>query len=439
MRRPEPTRREMIAAAGAAGLMPLTQGVAAAAGTNEIERPIAQDLARYIGFGGKASGGGGDNRCGAWMQAEIEALGFAARRQVLSVPFFEPSRATLSTGVMTAAVLPQAIVVETGQVGVSGPLLRVASSGQPERALQGAIALIDLPFARWSSALAKPVQSTVNAALSAGAKAAVLVTTGPSGQALALNADGNQPMFDKPVAVLAPEDAAPFWAAAAATGEAATLHVTGRGGRRPAAGVIGKLDRGRGKWVIISTPRSGWFTCAGERGPGIAIWLELARWAKAALPAYDLAFIANSGHEYENLGSAHALETAVPKPAKTAIWLHLGANIAARDWQDLTGTLLPLPSADPQRYLVVSPHLLAPARLAFAGEPGLEVPYPSDAFSAGELTNILKAGYPSVVGVFGAHRFHHTRDDDARCVSAASVARALDGFQRLLGSVLVRR
>ena len=41
--------------------------------------------------------------------------------------------------------------------------------------------------------------------------------------------------------------------------------------------IIGKLDRGPdSKVMVVSTPYSGWFTCAGERGAGVAIFLGLA-------------------------------------------------------------------------------------------------------------------------------------------------------------------
>ena len=271
----------------------------------------------------------------------------------------------------------------------------------------------------------------MTAALAGGAVAAVLVTNGPTRQAIALNADGRKPMFARPVAILAPQDTAPFLSVAE-NGQHATLVVTGRGGRRPAYNLIGRLDRGRARWIVVSTPRSGWFTCAGERGGGVAAWCALARWASKALPGYNLAFLCNSGHEYEYLGAEHAFDSALPKPDATSLWLHLGANVAARDWQELTGTLLPLPSADSQRYLVTSPELLDTVRRAFAGQPGLEVPRATGNFAAGELTNVLAAGFTNVLGIFGAHRFHHVREDDQRCVDPVATARAITALKSIL-------
>lgn len=411
-------------------------GCATAAGISVRQHAgVAADLDRYIAFGGKQAGGPGDNACGAWLSSELERLGFEVKRQDVSTPYFSIQRSELTCGGAKAPLWPQPIVVQTGPDGVTGPLVRVDASGRAATPLAGAIALVDLPFARWSSALAKPIREPVEAAFRAGAKAVVVITNGPSGKVIALNADGRRPMFIGPVALLAPEDARPFLAAAMSR-EPSTLTVTGEGGRRPAFNLIGRMDRGADRWIVVSTPRSGWFTCAGERGGGIAAWLWLARWAGAGVRNYNLAFVCNSGHEYEYLGAAEALREIAPRPAETHFWLHLGANLASTEWHDGTG--LPLPSVDTQRHLSVSPALLPVAREVFAGHTAFEAPYSSDVLSAGEQVEILAAGYRSVAAVFGIHRYHHVATDDARCVSAANVAIAAAAFQQLVARIAAR-
>lgn len=417
--------RRGFLAAGAA----LPAGAALARVPEDQAARVAADLARYIGFGIKHAGGPGDTACGAWLTSEIEALGFKVEQQPVSVPYFTPERAELRCGEARAAIWPQPIVVTTGPEGVTGPLVRVDGAGRATGPLAGAIALLELPHARWSTAMARPVREPVAAAFAAGARAVVVITHGPTGKVIALNADGRKPMFAGPVALLAPGDAGPFLAAAI-TGAPATLTVTGENGRRPASNFIGRLDRGKSRWLAVSTPRSGWTVCAGERGGGIAAWLWMARWASKAVTTHNLAFICNTGHEYENLGAAEALKATAPRPADTHFWLHLGANVASQDWHDLTGQVLP--GVDTQRFLSVSPALLPLARKTFAGLPGLEAPYSSDALSAGEQIEILAAGYPRVAAVFGLHRYHHVLGDDARCVSAAHVARAAKAFQALV-------
>ena len=422
----DPTRRRFLAAAGA---LPLTATASAVDAAMTV--PIAADLETYFGFGDKQSGGVGDRACGLWLAGELEAAGYAVEMPKLSVPFFDADDCTIQAGEARAILRPQPIVVATPPPGLSGRLVRVDSAGRASAPLAEAIALIDLPYGRWSSALAKPIRVPIDQAFGAGAKAAIVITNGPTGKIIALNADGRAPMFTAPVGLIAPIDAGPFLKAAM-TQRMATVRLTGRGGRRAAFNVVGRMNRGKGRWLVVSTPRSGWFGCAGERGGGIAAWLHLAREAPALFPDHDLAFLCNSGHEYENLGAGEALKATAPRPAETHFWLHLGANLAARDWHEGLFGLSPIAGTDSQRYLVVSPPLLPVARRLFAGLSGLETPYPSDKLSAGELTAIIAAGYPSVAGIFGVHRFHHVAEDEARCVDAAAVATTTAAFRELL-------
>ncbi|HEY0648649.1 hypothetical protein [Phenylobacterium sp.] len=377
-------------------------------------------LERYHSFGDKASGGPGDEASGAWLEGELTGLGYAVVRQPFDAPAFE-GEATLATGQAMAGLIPQAIVTPTLAGGITGPL----HGGDRD----GGIALLVLPYARWSTALGE-VERRVRAARG---DAVVLVTTGPTGEACALNAPSDRKLFDRPVAVLAPKEAAPF-VSASASGEAATLSMPGRSFRRPAYNVTATLTRRpSGKWLVLSTPRSGWFGCAGERGTGLAVWLMLAGWAaKANLPV-NVALVATSGHEYEYQGGELYIAKVAPKPDETALWVHLGANVAARDWHERGPLLAPLPSADPQRFLLAAPKHVPALAAAFAGQPGLEKPYPvNPAQAAGELGSILHAGYDPAMGIFGSHRFHHTRSDDLRCVSPALIPPVVAALSKVI-------
>src|SRR6185436_17946041 len=244
-------------------------------------------LERYAGFGMKASGGPGDTASGAWLEGDLTALGYRCERQAFETPYADVRTATLAVGERRASVVPQAIVRPTGPGGVTGPL-RLSTSGG---SLDGAIALIVLPYRRWGSMAEPAVSSALTDVFTRGAVAAVLVTTGPTGEAIALNVSATRPGFQKPVAILAPKDAAPF-VAAAAGGQKATLTVDADSGRRPAFNLIARLDRGAPKTLIVTTPRSGWFPCAAERGAGLAAWLSLAHWLAAAKPNANLEFVA---------------------------------------------------------------------------------------------------------------------------------------------------
>jgi hypothetical protein len=429
------SRRSFLGAGALVSLAGASAAAAKPAADAPAKSAIEADLLNYVGFGQKRAGGVGDTACGEWLAGELEKAGYTVEKQAFQVPFFEASAAELVCGDAKASVYPQPIVVPTGPAGAAGPLVRVDAAGRFAGSLDGAVALVDLPSARWSSALAGPVRKPIEAAFAAGAKAVVAITNGPTGKVIALNADGRKPMFAGPVALLAPESAAPFLAAAYQRAEA-RLTIDGQGGRRSAFNFVGRIDRGKGKWLAVSTPRSGWFGCAAERGPGVAAWLDLARWAVKAVPDHDLAFVCNTGHEYEYLGAAEAMKAIAPPTDKTRFWLHIGANVAARDWHELPGKWAPLPSVDAQRVLSITPALLPLARSIFAGQLGYEAPVSSAVLSAGELDEVIKAGYAPAAGVFGIHRFHHTAEDDARCLDVPATTAAAQGFRKLVKAVL---
>jgi hypothetical protein len=81
--------------------------------------------------------------------------------------------------------------------------------------------------------------------------------------------------------------------------------------------------------LVVMTPRSGWWTCAGERAGGIAAWLEAARAVAAAKPVRDVHFLASSGHELGQIGLDAYLEHRAALVTQAKIWLHFGANIGA--------------------------------------------------------------------------------------------------------------
>lgn len=81
--------------------------------------------------------------------------------------------------------------------------------------------------------------------------------------------------------------------------------------------------------VAVLTPRSGWWNCAGERGGGIAIWLEVAAEVIRAEMLRDTVFVSTTGHELGFMGICRYLEAHPADARAAAFWIHLGANIGA--------------------------------------------------------------------------------------------------------------
>jgi hypothetical protein len=391
---------------------------------------IARDLQSYVGFGPKWAGGDGDNACGAWIEDRLAQAGFHTDRQVVAAN----DVANIDTSIQFGARSVPLALHDAGRapVGISiqAPVVIWTPAASDIDQARGAIVIAHLMSRRWSSALQGEIRNTIARASAVGAEVLVLVTHGPTGELIRLN----RPLGggELPVLLMAPR----VWSeiAGAPLPARAVIVIERRPNRRDAFNVIGRIERPDPRFVVVSTPRSGWGVCAGERGPGAASFLALAPWAQRNLSRYSLVFACTSAHEFEGAGADAFLEHGAPSPQQTELWLHLGAGFAARDWHEAGGSLSPLPSPDPQRFLLASEPLMAPARAGFAGAAGLEAPYAASAEAAGELGQIVAAGYPAVAGLLGAHRFHHTPSDDMRCVEPAHVG---DVTQRLQQFVLM--
>lgn len=396
----------------------------------EPERLFA-DARTYGDAGNKRSGGAGDRWTAQWTAERLTAAGFAVERQPFEVPWFETDVCELAFGDFRIPLTVQPLSAETAPEGIEAPLRLGETSGR----LDGAIAVVRLPYRRWSSLLDRAVREPLGDALSRGARAAILVTTGPTGEALLLNTPADGPLPDKPITLVGPRRAGPV-IEAARHGSLARLKLAGRGGLRRAENVVGRIVRPGKRWIVVSTPRSGWTDCAGERGPGIAIWLALAAWMPRAFGSHSLLFMCNSGHEYENLGAGHVIDRFGPPPDATDLWMHLGANVATRDYQETPAALLPLPSADPYRFLMTSPEFVDRARAIFKGQPGLEMAYPSSQGAAGELGEVIAAGYARHVGIFGAHRHHHAPTDTIDVVAPEPLAATACALRDLVSALV---
>ena len=173
--------------------------------------------------------------------------------------------------------------------------------------------------------------------------------------------------------------------------------------------------------MVISTPRSGWFSCASERGGGIAVFLALAKTLAHATDA-DLLFVAASGHELAEAGQRYFLKTLAPPPVQVGLWLHIGANVACQDLAIDAGQLTPLGRSVTKRGLALSADLVQAAGRAFSGQPGYDTPKVFGAAPVlGELEPIRQAGYARLAGLVGFGPVFHTRLDKAAAATSPDI------------------
>jgi hypothetical protein len=421
------TRRRVLGsmACGAAAAALLRPRFARAQAGGAAVQRLAVDLAKHASFGQKFSGGPGDNATAGWVAGRLRGAGYDVAESTFEAPFFVKRTVRFTTGGTSADVIPQAPVVVTPSRGVTARLALVDSEVGDVR---GRIALVVAPFARHAALFPdRGIGKTVVEAAKAGAAAIVIVTTGPSGEAVALNAP-EEPFVPVPTAVLAPKLAAPFVAAARAGGEA-TLVLDGEATHRPSKNIVARLARGE-RWLAISTPRSGWFDCVGERGTGTAVFLELADWAVKRFPDLSVFLMSSGGHEYFFAGSHRVLHEA-PPPASTAAWAHIGATLAARNAEQRDGAVVMLDTVDPFRSLMTTEPARAAVLDAFQGLAGLTEPLAVRP-KAGELSTFTDLGYDKAFAVIGQHTWFHTVEDTLERVDAQLLEPVLRAHQRTI-------
>ncbi|MFT5693864.1 MAG: hypothetical protein ACI92E_003207 [Oceanicoccus sp.] len=88
---------------------------------------------------------------------------------------------------------------------------------------------------------------------------------------------------------------------------------------------VGATIKGRDSSLappVIMTPRSGWWSCASERGGGIACLLEMMRTIKISGSQRDVMFTVNTGHELNYIGLGHYLSQRRDLIRNAHRWIH---------------------------------------------------------------------------------------------------------------------
>lgn len=283
---------------------------------------IASDLAAYIGFGNKRAGGAGDNACGHWLADQLARAGYAVEKPASLFPF---RRRSVRHGRRRHPRRADAAAdrdTDRRRGRDPGPLVRVDAQGRTDAPLAGAIA--QRRPALWPLVVgARQADSRPSRPPSRrSCKAAVIVTNGPTGKIIALNADGRAPMFAGPVGLLAD-------AAAPLGGGDALCRGDGAPDRRGVGGGPPSTSSG----ASTAARRNGWSYRRRVRVPD-----RLRASAAAALP-HGRPASRRCSPTTTSLSCATAamnmkiwrMKAVAPKPDATHFWLHLGANLAA-DW-----------------------------------------------------------------------------------------------------------
>jgi hypothetical protein len=413
----------MMALPHAAGPVPQT----AATTPFDADRLMA-DVRTYYGFGVHRTAHPGDRRTSEWLAERFRGLGLQTSVQTWPLRQFFLDEASIEDVQGRIHAFPIWLPRATGTLGLRARLTLVDGS-TPAAGLSGTIAWLQ------PGAAGGPTrQALERRALDAGAVAIVFATGDRAGTGLlvAENAVRQYVDVERPVPTLTfgQADAARL---RTSVGREVTLRLTGRMDETTAANVMGRLiRRADADWIVVSTPSSGWFTCAGERGPGVAMLLALAEWASAGRGNLNYLFVANSGHELDYLG-ARLLHDAhlAPPPEKTRAWLHLGASIATPAWRDVGGVLRPADRVTTGT-LQASQELAPIMRRAFADLPMYTLRTDTQ---IGEFRDLIDNGYRGLGVVGGGDPWFHTERDEPSTVSAETLAAVSLAVARALEDV----
>ena len=285
-----------------------------------LERRIRQ----YETFGVHRTGWPGDMESAEWMRAELTAAGIDASLEEFEFPMLESRAARLSWDGGGLEGVPLHDCGLTGPAGVSGAL---APAGVADT--RGRIVIARENDPDFSQA---HIYERVADLERSGAAGLVLPRCDSLGAINVMNAYRIGRPLGLPVLQVACPGETDLAEAAEHGGQAV---LTIDADREPGAAfnVVATLpgEDGDAAPLAIMTPRSGWFTCASERGGGIAIWLGLAEAIHAMQSRRrTVHMVASSGHELDHYGLQGFLRDRQGLETRAIAWLHLGALIGSR-------------------------------------------------------------------------------------------------------------
>jgi len=356
---------------------------------SDVESRVASIVQVYDGHGNHRTATPGDVAAAEWLSTELRRIGVKPQFEEFSLDRIEPQTAYVRTVKGRIDGVPVFDAAFTDANGIRGRLGFLGSEAE--------IAVVESdPYV-----LLEPQReqlSEVAEARKSKHKAVVVLTRGSVPGLYLLNAISFLKPFGPPMLQVSGVESERLKVLASEGAEALLVIQVSR---IPAkASNITALVAGKNRElgpIVVSTPRSGWWECAGERGGGIACWLEVVRTLASSKPDRDVLFAAFSGHEVGFIGVEDYVRRRPGIYERAHAWIHLGANIGVAHQPNLVTA-----SDDSLRQWLVK---------AFAAE-GLAIHNVAgpDARVRGEAGAIRRGGARYVTLVCGTNFFHHPAD-----------------------------
>jgi hypothetical protein len=395
------TRRDWLYLVGPTALFAQDGPVAA-----DLQRRVARIVRAYEEQGIHRTGTAVDRASADWLASEVRQCGLTPEHESFTISRVDPTAAVLSAGGRRIEGIPLFDGGFTDSDGISGRFGTLASDAP--------IGLTETtPNAAGTGPLGEARRQNRHRAI-------VAITRGGRPGLCPSNAERFLDPFGPPVLQVSSEEADALGDLARRGAEVTVIaHVK----RSPAEAFnvtasISGTDRSLPPLVIM-TPRSGWWTCASERGGGIVCWLETMRALRGLRPAREVLFIASSGHELGQLGIEIHAQRRPGLIKNSRAWIHFGANIGAA--QDPGNTIQ---ASDDEMEAMLA------ERIAAAGL-SIDRRVPRGTVPGGEAGVVHRGGgrYMSVIGRNAL--FHNPADRGPEAVDPSVIARFANVFGAL--------
>jgi len=384
---------------------------------------------KFVDLGEHRTGTPTDLSTSEWLGKELKASGYDVQYTEFSLKqFFFESALVTDQKKNAYKAFPLWYVSDSIKLDIDGVLVNSASNPTNVR---GKVVLVNFSAGAEGQGGGQLIKR-LNVLIDAGAKGIIGYQENAAGEISAINAPRVPKPWRVPVVLVSPADGKKL---VASEGQTIKVSVKGTFKNVTARNVYGKIGNGE-QHIVISTPISGWFTCGGERGPGVAIWLALAKWVAAQKLPYTFVFTANSGHELGFLGAHQFLEHGAPPVDKTKLWVHLGAGVATRSWKPTPSGLVKENTVDVNRNFFYTASVKSSFESAFKDLAGNKWEVKEKA--GGELTAVIAKGYPNAVGITYAHPYFHMKNDDASKTSPEILEEAALAFKNFIQNEVSR-
>jgi hypothetical protein len=287
-----------------------------------LEKRVSTIVEAYDGQGIHRTATDGDDTSAIWLAAESRKMGADAVLESFDLSRIDPRACYVSAANRRVDGVPLFDAGFTDHDGVSGLIGPLGSESD--------LGLTESEPSRLTDPGSESRRAVLTEVRQSRHKAVVLITRGTRPGLYLLNAPAFAKPFGPPTLQVSSVEGA--WLQELARARAKVTLVA-KVERKPAqaANVTARITGTDSSLapIVISTPRSGWWQCASERGGGIACWLEVLRTIAILKPKRDCLFVAFSGHEIGWLGIQDYLRRRPDLVKKAHAWLHFGANVGA--------------------------------------------------------------------------------------------------------------